>query len=235
MFAASSSTVCNGSNRRPGRCAGRDPRVDDRVGQHGDQPGWCAGLAVESKYVVSLLATKRCGRSCRSRAVGLTQERVSGSSSGALLRGLVDSPSRVFTAPTMVSASCAASAPARRSTGRRSVELPCHARAPSTNPPCTAAAWNNAASTFCAARIQKSLRCAASVITPVTRCPAGRRAPPMARFDADAALRALSHPRRRQMLEFVADVDMLAVQPRAPADPLPKASGRSALRWLCGA
>jgi DNA-binding transcriptional ArsR family regulator len=29
----------------------------------------------------------------------------------------------------------------------------------------------------------------------------------MARFDADAALRALSHPRRRQMLAFVADVE----------------------------
>jgi DNA-binding transcriptional ArsR family regulator len=29
----------------------------------------------------------------------------------------------------------------------------------------------------------------------------------MARFDADAALRALSHPRRRQMLQFVADVE----------------------------
>src|SRR5919109_5119473 len=29
----------------------------------------------------------------------------------------------------------------------------------------------------------------------------------MARFDADAALRALSHPRRRQMLECVADVE----------------------------
>ena len=30
---------------------------------------------------------------------------------------------------------------------------------------------------------------------------------PMARFDADVALRALSHPRRRQMLQFVADVE----------------------------
>src|ERR671922_516871 len=29
----------------------------------------------------------------------------------------------------------------------------------------------------------------------------------MAPFDADAALRALSHSRRRQMLEFVADVE----------------------------
>jgi DNA-binding transcriptional ArsR family regulator len=29
----------------------------------------------------------------------------------------------------------------------------------------------------------------------------------MARFDADAALRALSHPRRRQMLQHVADVE----------------------------
>jgi DNA-binding transcriptional ArsR family regulator len=29
----------------------------------------------------------------------------------------------------------------------------------------------------------------------------------MARFDADAALRALSDPRRRQMLEFVADFE----------------------------
>jgi DNA-binding transcriptional ArsR family regulator len=29
----------------------------------------------------------------------------------------------------------------------------------------------------------------------------------MARFDADAALRALAHPRRRQMLEYVADVE----------------------------
>src|SRR5919201_5799961 len=29
----------------------------------------------------------------------------------------------------------------------------------------------------------------------------------MARFDADAALRALAHPRRRQMLEDVADVE----------------------------
>ena len=29
----------------------------------------------------------------------------------------------------------------------------------------------------------------------------------MARFDADAALRALSHPRRRQMLQCVADVE----------------------------
>ena len=29
----------------------------------------------------------------------------------------------------------------------------------------------------------------------------------MARFDADAALRALSHPRRREMLQFVADVE----------------------------
>jgi DNA-binding transcriptional ArsR family regulator len=29
----------------------------------------------------------------------------------------------------------------------------------------------------------------------------------MARFDADAALRALAHPGRRQMLQFVADVE----------------------------
>jgi DNA-binding transcriptional ArsR family regulator len=29
----------------------------------------------------------------------------------------------------------------------------------------------------------------------------------MGRFDADAALRALAHPRRRQMLEYVADVE----------------------------
>ena len=29
----------------------------------------------------------------------------------------------------------------------------------------------------------------------------------MARFDADVALRALSHPRRREMIEFVADVE----------------------------
>jgi DNA-binding transcriptional ArsR family regulator len=29
----------------------------------------------------------------------------------------------------------------------------------------------------------------------------------MARFDADAALRALSHPRRRQLLQSVADVE----------------------------
>jgi DNA-binding transcriptional ArsR family regulator len=29
----------------------------------------------------------------------------------------------------------------------------------------------------------------------------------MARFDADAALRALSHPRRREMLQFAADVE----------------------------
>jgi DNA-binding transcriptional ArsR family regulator len=29
----------------------------------------------------------------------------------------------------------------------------------------------------------------------------------MSRFDADAALRALAHPRRRQMLECVADVE----------------------------
>jgi DNA-binding transcriptional ArsR family regulator len=29
----------------------------------------------------------------------------------------------------------------------------------------------------------------------------------MARFDADTALRALSHPRRRQMLQCVADVE----------------------------
>jgi DNA-binding transcriptional ArsR family regulator len=29
----------------------------------------------------------------------------------------------------------------------------------------------------------------------------------MARFSADAALRALSHPRRRQMLQLVADVE----------------------------
>src|ERR687888_1525225 len=29
----------------------------------------------------------------------------------------------------------------------------------------------------------------------------------MGRFDADAALRALSHPRRREMLQFVADVE----------------------------
>ena len=29
----------------------------------------------------------------------------------------------------------------------------------------------------------------------------------MARFDADAALRALSHPRRREMLQFVADAE----------------------------
>jgi DNA-binding transcriptional ArsR family regulator len=31
--------------------------------------------------------------------------------------------------------------------------------------------------------------------------------PVMGRFDADAALRALAHPRRRQMLEYVADVE----------------------------
>jgi DNA-binding transcriptional ArsR family regulator len=29
----------------------------------------------------------------------------------------------------------------------------------------------------------------------------------VARFDADAALRALAHPRRRRMLQFVADVE----------------------------
>jgi DNA-binding transcriptional ArsR family regulator len=29
----------------------------------------------------------------------------------------------------------------------------------------------------------------------------------MGRFDADTALRALAHPRRRQMLEYVADVE----------------------------
>jgi DNA-binding transcriptional ArsR family regulator len=29
----------------------------------------------------------------------------------------------------------------------------------------------------------------------------------MARFDADAALRALAHPRRRRMLEYIADVE----------------------------
>ena len=33
----------------------------------------------------------------------------------------------------------------------------------------------------------------------------------MERFDADAALRALAHPRRRQMLEYAADVERTSI------------------------